>query len=388
LTPETQEAPITSQILDAAIASYSFTLETEAERLSAAVPESEHLSMADPQISTTLIPQTQNLAPSNGQGLFGAPLEVFDGNRAKAKEYMRSFKRWWALNEEKTVFDIPYKRVTLCISYMKGPKVEDWAEAQQELMNEQKSTGRLVIYESHWRDFEKAFKDTFTDIAESIKAENNLKSLKMTSGNIDSYIATFMKLLKMAGYTDTEHGSLELFKKGLPTGLNIRIINNSRTPPDTLRGWIEAACMEQLKYLQTLEFSNKKKPSPQALALAKRLGVRSHGNNRDPNAMDVDSGNFNHGGFTPLSAEEKQKLRNTGGCFRCQKKGHISKYCPTRQNAEYGRPAPTQNARSGITEEPESKKGLKDVLAEVKAFLSTEENKQSFYDRLIESGFV
>jgi hypothetical protein len=199
LTPETQEAPITSQILDAAIAGYSFTLESEAERLSAAVPESEHLSMVDPQISTTLIPQTQNPAPSNGQGLFGAPPEVFDGNRAKAKEYMRSFKRWWALNEEKTVFDIPYKRVALCISYMKGPKVEDWAEAQQELMNNQKSTGRLVTFESHWKDFEKAFKDTFTDIAESVKAENDLKSLKMTSSDIDSYIATFMKLLKMAG---------------------------------------------------------------------------------------------------------------------------------------------------------------------------------------------
>jgi hypothetical protein len=100
------------------------------------------------------------------------------------------------------------------------------------------------------------------DIAKSIKAENDLKSLKMTSGNIDSYTATFMKLLRMAGYQETEHGSLELFKKGLPGGLNIWIINNSISPPSTLKGWIEAACTEQLKYLQTLEFSNKKKPSP------------------------------------------------------------------------------------------------------------------------------
>jgi len=106
--------------------------------------------------------------------------------------------------------------------------------------------------------------------------------------------------------------------------------------------------------------------------------------------MDVDSGNFNHRGFTPLSDEEKQKLWDTSGCFRCQKKGHISKYCPTRQNrnAKYGRPAPTQSTHSGITEEPESKKELKDILADVKAFLSTEENNQSFYDGLIESGFV
>jgi hypothetical protein len=209
-------------------------------------------------------------------------------------------------------------------------------------MDNQKSTGRLVNFESHWRDFKKAFKDTFMDIAKGVKAENDLKSLKMMSSDINSYIATFMKLLKMAGYTETEHGSLELFKKGLPTGLNISIINNSATPPSTLRGWIEAMRTKQLKYLQTLEFSNKK-PSPQALALAKHLGVRSHLNNRDPNTMDIDSGNFNRRGFTPLSAKEKQKLQDTGGCFRCQKKGHISKYCPTRQNrsAEYRRSAPT-----------------------------------------------
>jgi hypothetical protein len=68
LTPETTETPVTSQILEVAVASYSFTLDTEAEHLSVAAPriqrlsvgiiESEHLSMADPQISTTLIPQT------------------------------------------------------------------------------------------------------------------------------------------------------------------------------------------------------------------------------------------------------------------------------------------------------------------------------------------
>jgi hypothetical protein len=109
LTLETQETPITSHILDVAVAGYSFTLSTEAEHLSVAAPESEHLSMADPQISTTIIPQTQNPASMNGNSLFGALLEVFDRNRVKAKEYMCSFKHWWALNKEKTVFNIPYK---------------------------------------------------------------------------------------------------------------------------------------------------------------------------------------------------------------------------------------------------------------------------------------
>ena len=100
--------------------------------------------------------------------------------------------------------------------------------------------------------------------------------------------------------------------------------------------------------------------------------------------MDVDARHF-----TPLINEEKQKLRDTSGCFRCQKKGHIAKYCPTKQNgnAEYGRPAPTQNACSGITEVPEPKE-LKEVLADIKAFLNTEENRQKFYNGLMGLDFA
>jgi len=128
----------------------------------------------------------------------------------------------------------------------------------------------------------------------------------------------------------------------------------------------------------------KKKANPYAAALAKKLGARNHQNYRDPNAMDVDAECF-----TPLSNEEKQKLQDTGGCFRCQKKGHIAKYCPTKQhgNTEYGRPAPTQNACSGITEVSEPK-NLESVLADVKTYLSTKENKQKFYDGLMESDFA
>jgi hypothetical protein len=206
----------------------------------------------------------------------------------------------------------------------------------------------------------------------------------MTGGNIDSYIATFTKLMKMAGYKENEHGALNLFKKRLPDGLNIWIINNNDPVPDTLKGWQECTCQQQLKYLQTQEFTGKKKANPYAAALAKKLGARTHQNHRDPNAIDVDAGRF-----TPLSDEEKQKLWDTGGCFRCQKKGHIVKNCPTKQNgnAEYGRPAPTQNAHSGITEVPEPK-NLESILADVKAYLSTEENKQKFYDGLMELDFA
>ncbi len=169
--------------------------------------------------------------------------------------------------------------------------------------------------EELWKEFAKTFKDTFTDIAKSVKAENKIQMLYIKDGNIDMYIATFKKLLKAASYTKNEHSALKMFKTGLPDGLNIHIINNFSTLSDTLEGWIEATCQQQLKYLQTKEFSQKGGLSPQAQVLAKRLGVRAYQNQsqnqcyRDPNTMDVDASNMgNCPHFTQLSDEEKQKL--------------------------------------------------------------------------------
>jgi hypothetical protein len=108
--------------------------------------------------------------------------------------------------------------------------------------------------------------------------------------------------------------------------------------------------------------------------------------------MDVDPGNMsNHSHFNPLTKEEKQKLHKTGGCFKCREKGHMARFCPTKQNGstKYGRPAPTQQACSGVTDTAEeTKKGVSDVLKEVKACLTSKDAKQKFFDGLVAEGFV
>ncbi len=111
------------------------------------------------------------------------------------------------------------------------------------------------------------------DIATGVKAENELQTLHMKDGDINTYIITFKKLLKEASYTENEQDALKMFKTGLPGRLNIHIINNFLTLPNTLEGWIEAAHQQQLKYLQTKEYSQKGGLLPQAQALAKRLGI-------------------------------------------------------------------------------------------------------------------
>jgi len=46
----------------------------------------------------------------------------------------------------------------------------------------------------------------------------------MEKGDLDTYVATFNKLMTLARYMDTKYRALTLFKKGLPTPLNIAII--------------------------------------------------------------------------------------------------------------------------------------------------------------------
>ncbi len=86
-------------------------------------------------------------APLNGNSLLGSPPKPFDSNRDIAKEFMRSYKRWWRLNNEKAAFKIPYKWVVLCISYIHGKKVKDWADNQQEVMDQKLTRGYTQLDE-------------------------------------------------------------------------------------------------------------------------------------------------------------------------------------------------------------------------------------------------
>jgi len=132
--------------------------------------------------------------------------------------------------------------VALCLSYIYGRKVKDWANKQQEAIDRKLTHRYAQKNEELWKEFAKTFKDTFIDIAESVKVGNEIQTLHIKDGDIDIYITTFKKLLKAARYTENEHGALKMFKIGLSGRLNICIINNSSTLPNILEGWIKAAC--------------------------------------------------------------------------------------------------------------------------------------------------
>jgi len=71
---------------------------------------------------------------------------------------------------------------------------------------------------------EQAYETTYTNLREHINTKHKIKRLKMEKGDLDTYVATFNKLMTLARYMDTKYRALTLFKKGLPTPLNIAII--------------------------------------------------------------------------------------------------------------------------------------------------------------------
>jgi len=212
-------------------------------------------TMSQPVASVTVpatgtSPQTQ----SNGGGTVGSPPEPFNGDRNRSKDFMRAFIQWWKLNYDKPVFQEPYKRVALCLNYMKGRNVEDWTDDRQAKMDADVAYGQGHNEEHHWNEFKAAFDLTYTNIGEAVNAEHEIERLRMEKGDLDTYIATFNKLAGLAGYSPSDRGALALFKKGLPMPLNLSIVQHTNPRPDTLVDWQKAAREQQLKYLQTREF--------------------------------------------------------------------------------------------------------------------------------------
>src|SRR6266699_3960725 len=87
----------------------------------------------------------------------------------------------------------PYSRVLMAMSFMKGPKIQDWVRAQMRALDDKvdpQKRGLSKSDETLWDEFQRDFVNSFTDTAMTQEAYNKLKTLKMTGDDLDTYIAT------------------------------------------------------------------------------------------------------------------------------------------------------------------------------------------------------
>ena len=76
-------------------------------------------------------------APAAVKEVFtGTAPSTFNGDRAQSEQFMREFTLFRALNDNHELILNPYKQVIVMLSFLKGPKIEDWAADQLNNLND------------------------------------------------------------------------------------------------------------------------------------------------------------------------------------------------------------------------------------------------------------
>ena len=208
-----------------------------------------------------------------------------------------------------------------------------------------------------------SFKTAFMDTMSLQKAKAEFRTIKMEKGELDTYIAKFERLARLAGYSLQDQMVLDRFGSGLNPGLYASIINN--LDPRTWLDWTRAAQKYQQMYLlirsalglktgNTTQKPRKKLQTPEQWKAA--------WNNRrssNPNAMDTTPGRTR---ARKIDADERTELMKAGKCFTCKKQGHLSRDCPQKPPQ-----LPQTNARASTSSQIEEVNSDDEETAKVRS---------------------
>ena len=266
----------------------------------------------------------------NGMKLSGKEPAIFDGDRSKAEAFLLEWTIYRLLNGEQDIMRQPFSQVMLFLTFIKGPDVQEWTSSQVGWLEGRILAGAGRNEEHLYDTVMDSFNTVFTNTMSLQKAKAEFRSLKMEKGELDTYIAKFERLARMAGYNLQEQMVLDRFGSGLNPGLFTAIITNSE--PRTWLDWTRAAQKYQQKYLlirsalgmktgNAFQKTHKKPQTPEQWKAA--WSKKSS----DPDAMDTTPGRTR---ARKIDADERTELMKAGKCFTCKKQGHLSRDCPQR----------------------------------------------------------
>ena len=185
---------------------------------------------------------TQNTPKDNdgGSNLRGKTPEVFDGNRANSKAFISDIKIYFLLNQNKPDIKNVYSRTLLVLSFIKGPNVVNWVNAQIDEVNENLSEdcGNDENDGYIWKAFEKRFIQAFVSSTAKEMAYVKMQSLKMKSDHLDEYIAEHSTLIAELDWDGDSEMSCHSFREGLPAPLAKQVIQMEGIP-ESLTQWVK-----------------------------------------------------------------------------------------------------------------------------------------------------
>ena len=237
---------------------------------------------------------------------------VFEGNRTKSDQFRREFRILMLSNRNHHSLAIPLDCIGVALSYIRGPKVDDWV---QYMLNKVECTLRQGVQpedEALWEMFIRDFSLSFTDTTKVQNVHQELLELQMQPNRLDDYISTFEHLCALVGWGVDNASTIMLFKKGLTRGLHKAMLKKVVPCLTMLRGWIEGARQQYKLWAEVRASLGGSFAKPARITQNKSqkwrttLGKKQGGwkGVRQEDQMDVNTMEVN-----ALTTEEKMKLQ-------------------------------------------------------------------------------
>uniref|UniRef100_A0A0W0G3D1 Putative reverse transcriptase-rnase h-integrase n=1 Tax=Moniliophthora roreri TaxID=221103 RepID=A0A0W0G3D1_MONRR len=170
---------------------------------------------------------------------------AFTGARKEARRFLREVLIYVALNPK--AFPDDRSKKLFLLSYMTDGPGEFWKNDKTDL---------LLVFDPEaekvtWADFLEDFKTSFEPLDPALKAQLELKDLRMMD-RADEYTYQFTHLAKQTGYNDA--AQIVAFKRGLPRVLVLKIMTRPEGAPTTIKDWMNAAILFDESYKQAQEY--------------------------------------------------------------------------------------------------------------------------------------
>ena len=184
-----------------------------------------------------------------GRHLEGIHPDKFEGDRSKTRRFLNQFNRFMLMNHKADIAKDPISKCIYFMSLLDGEKVNGWVDMAFNWLEEIEADPSLIDrFSNPWKMMEEKFKVSFTNYAERERAQDQLGKLRMTSNNLDEYLALFETLGNRAELNPDNPSNLCMFAQGLPHQLADACL--AMENPDTYEQWKAAAQRQQVIYLK------------------------------------------------------------------------------------------------------------------------------------------
>ena len=222
---------------------------------------------------------------------------------------------------------------------------EEW-----EITEEGKRAEKEPVHCKSWDEFKERFTREFIDVDPVQTAREELRKLRMDlDQKAEEFITEFKNLATETGYDDA--ALVDMFQVAIPPRITNKILELRKRPkgvspdipnyrPETLDEWYELAADYDRSYRQSRQRMNEIKgqnnnrskgntPNTSSSTGSQPKTGQNNGyrsNFRNNTSGGQDSGNNRRVTFHTRAAKDMSDVI----CYRCDKKGHISRDCPTR----------------------------------------------------------